>query len=89
MLRLKIGFDLGLKQRIGLTTVVTFRKRDLEVLAWRTRNRHFGKGEFCHSRTDNVSFRQRCVEEVETGRSLGYFGFLLGGLTLRNSFSHL
>jgi hypothetical protein len=36
-----------------------------------------------------VSFRQRCVVEVETGRSRGYFGFLLAGLTLRKSLSHL
>ncbi len=37
----------------------------------------------------SVSFRQRCVVEAETGPKAGYFGFLLAGLTLRNSLSHL
>jgi hypothetical protein len=36
-----------------------------------------------------VSFRQRCVVEVEAERRRVYFGFLLAGLTLRNSLSHL
>jgi hypothetical protein len=35
-----------------------------------------------------VSFRQRCVVEVELGEG-GYFGLLLAGWTLRNSLSHL
>jgi hypothetical protein len=41
------------------------------------------------TREATVSFRQGCVVEMATGRSRGYFGFLVAGLTLRNSLSHL